>query len=87
MATEAIIHQQIDCFKAWVSERLQNDTMVRTLDDLFDEWRIEHPTDEEVAQSVASLRRALDQAEGGEGRPATEFMRDFRERHNLPTKD
>ena len=87
MATQADIHGQIDLFKAWVSEQFQNGSNERTIDDLFDEWRIENPTNAELTQSVDGLKRALDQADRGEGRSVDEFARDFRDRHNLPPMD
>jgi len=41
-------------------------------------WRVEHPSQEDLNQSVAAVRRALAQAERGEGKVLDDFDRDFR---------
>ncbi len=47
-------------------------------------WRAQHPSPEEIDESVASVKRALDQANRGEGKSLEEFDRDFRKKHDLP---
>ena len=46
-------------------------------------WRAEQPSPEELDDSVASVRRALDQAERGEGKSLADFDRDFRAIHRI----
>lgn len=46
-------------------------------------WRAEQLGSKELEDSVASVRRALEQAEHGEGKSLTDFDRDFRARHRM----
>jgi hypothetical protein len=41
-------------------------------------WRVEHPTCDDLDESVAAVKRALAQADRGEGKCLDEFDRDFR---------
>ncbi len=46
-------------------------------------WRAEQLSPEELDNSVASVRRALDQAERGEGKTLADFDRDFCVKHRI----
>jgi len=36
------------------------------------------------AEAIAGIRRGLEQMEAGQGRPAKEFFKETREKHNIP---
>lgn len=56
-----------------------------TPEEVLDLWRAEHPLALEMAESVAAIRRAIGQADRGEGTSWEDFDRSFRERHQIPT--
>jgi len=55
-----------------------------TLEELFDLWRIEHPTAEEQGEIHAAIRQGLADIEAGHYRPADEVMQELRAKYNLP---
>jgi hypothetical protein len=55
-----------------------------TLEELFDLWRLEHPTPEEQAEVHEAIRQGLADIEAGRGRPAADVSRDMRRKYNLP---
>lgn len=55
-----------------------------SLDELFDQWRLENPTEEEYAKTVAAVRASLDDFERGErGALAGEHSARLRERYGI----
>ena len=56
----------------------------QSLEELFDLWRIEHPTPEEQAEIHEAIRQGLADVEAGRYRPADEVMRELRDKYNLP---
>lgn len=53
-------------------------------EEALDLWRIEHPSDAEIEETVAAVRESLADMEAGDtGMPLDEFLREFRKRHGL----
>ena len=65
-------HQKVDAGEA------------ETLEELFDLWRLEHPTPEEHAEVHEAIRQGLADIEAGRYRPADEVMTELRAKYNLP---
>lgn len=70
-------------FVRFANEQLANPSELRTPEEVLDLWRVDHPDASDLADSVAAIRRALVQADRGEGIPLAEFDRTFRSRHSI----
>lgn len=57
---------------------------VESLDELFDLWRLEHPTAEEQAEIHEAIRQGLADIEAGRYRPVEEVMGELRAKFGLP---
>ncbi len=55
-----------------------------SLEELFDLWRLEHPTAEEQAEVHEAIRQGIADIEAGRFRPANEVMQERRAKYNLP---
>lgn len=73
----------LEMFHRFVAEQLSLGVEL-TPEDCLDIWRANHPSLEELAESVAAVVRALEQARRGEGTPLEEFDRRFRAEHGIP---
>ncbi len=82
MASE--LQDELADFHRFVAEQLDNGGARPSPEECLDMWRAVHPSPEELDESVASVKRALDQANRGEGKSLEEFDRDFRKKHDLP---
>jgi hypothetical protein len=76
------IPNELTIFHRFVSEQLAEGTFL-TPEECLRAWRAEHPVENDLAESVAAVNRALAQADRGEGKPVDEFDRDFRARHGI----
>jgi hypothetical protein len=54
-----------------------------SLEELFDLWRLEHPTAEEQAEIHEAIRQGLADIEAGRYRPAEEVMGELRAKYGL----
>jgi hypothetical protein len=71
-------------FVEFAQAQLANGGANLTPEEVLDLWRADHPSAHELADSVAAIQRALDQASRGEGASWEEFDSLFRERHQVP---
>lgn len=84
MATQ----EQIDSFYRFATEHLQTDGKDKTVDELYDQWRFENHSPEELEENVAAIQGAIDDMNAGDaGRDADEVIREVRERYNLPSSE
>ena len=82
------IHEQVESFYRFATERLENGGADLSMDELCDEWRIKNPTPEEYAENVAAIQVAIDNLnKGAECRDAKEVIEEIRERLNQPATD
>jgi len=80
----ATIQEQLDSFNRFVAERTTTEVDEYTIDQLYDLWRINNPTDAEHAENVAAVKASLeDLANGERGRPASEVSDDIRKELGL----
>ena len=77
----ATTEQDIDRFARFAKERIASGRAKLSIDELFDQWRIQHPPEEDTLAIQASLR---DIERGETGRPFGEFAREFRKRNDIP---
>lgn len=75
---------ELERFHQFVNERLQSGERQLSPEEALDRFRSERSDDTELAESVAALRRALEQADRGEGIPLDEAMARLRQEFNLP---
>jgi hypothetical protein len=71
-AFQQFAHQKVDAGEA------------ESLEELFDLWRLEHPTADEQAEIHEAIRQGLADIEAGRYRPADEVMQELRAKYNLP---
>ena len=76
MATQ----EQIDSFYRFAIQQLENGTSEKSVDELFDQWRYENLSPEEMAENVAAVQAAIDDMNNGDtGRDAAEVEQTLRE--------
>ncbi len=72
------IPTELERFHRFIAERLAESGNELTPEDCLDIWRANHPSPEELAESVAAIQEGLEQARRGEGVPLDDFIRSFR---------
>jgi hypothetical protein len=76
--------EEINSFTRFAIEQLQNGGADRSMDELYDLWRSQHPSSEELLESVAAVRAALaDMNNGDKGIPAEEHLARLRSKYKL----
>jgi hypothetical protein len=71
--------QELESFTQFAKARLRGGEPGPSLDELFDLWRIENPSDTDYAENVAAIAGAInDFRRGDRGRPAGELSRELR---------
>ncbi|NUQ63900.1 MAG: hypothetical protein HUU20_15590 [Pirellulales bacterium] len=76
--------QELESFTQFAKARLRGGGPEPSLDELFDLWRIENPSDADYAENVAAIGGAIDDfRKGDRGRPAGELTRRLREELGL----
>ena len=84
MATQ----EQIDNFHRFATEQLKNGGREKSVDELYDQWRFENQSPEELEENVAAIQGAIDDMNNGDsGRDADEVIAEVRTRHNLPASE
>ncbi len=79
------ITKELQSFYQFADDRLRrDDDDSQSLDQLYAEWRAQHPSVEGLKKDVLAVRASLRDLENGEtGRPIEEFEREFRQRNGL----
>ena len=84
----ATIEEQLASFQRFVAEQLAAGTEKSTIDELYDQWRVENPTDSELDENVAAVKASLQDLHNGDrGMPHDEHMRDLRQHYDLPADE
>jgi hypothetical protein len=74
-------------FHRFVSQKMDDGDSSLSPEQVLDEWRNLHPDPDAVKDEIAAIQEAIDDMENGDvGMVLDDFDRDFRARHNLPTK-
>lgn len=76
---------ELATFQHFIAEQLAGGAEL-TPEECLRVWRVEHPTHEDLIESVAAVKRGLAQAERGEGKRLDDFDRDFRASHGTAGK-
>lgn len=80
-----VTQQDLDSFHCFAQQQRQNGG-AESIEELFDLWRIEHPSPEEQAEIHAVIRQGLADIKAGRGRPAEVVMSELRRKYNLPAE-
>lgn len=66
--------QELESFVQFAKTRLAAAEIEPSLDELFDLWRMENPSDADYVENIAAIAEAIQDFEGGDrGRPAGEL--------------
>ena len=77
--------QQLDSFYRFATEQLENGGSEKSVDELYDQWRFENPSPEDLAENVAAIQASIDDMNRGEtGREAGEIIGQLRDELDLP---
>jgi hypothetical protein len=74
-------------FHQFVGDKVNAGGAAQSPEEILDEWRLLHPSPNDVSDELAAIQEAIDDLENGDlGVPFEEFDRDFRARRQLPPK-
>jgi predicted transcriptional regulator len=76
----SIVHDEFVGFQHFAEERIQSGK-VESLDELFDLWRLEHPTSDEQDDVHAAIRAGLNDIEAGRYRAADQVTAELRAKY------
>ena len=62
----ASVEQDLDHFTSFARQQLTSGRCGLTIDELFDQWRIENPSDEQYAEDVAAVQASIQDFKNGE---------------------
>ncbi len=80
--------EQLDSFYRFATEQLANGGSEKSIDELYDQWRFENLSPEELLENVAAVKSAIDDMNDGDtGRDAAEVERELRKELKLPTPE
>jgi hypothetical protein len=71
--------QELESFVQFAKTRLAAAEIEPSLDELFDLWRMENPSDADYVENIAAIAEAIQDYKGGDrGRPAGELSDELR---------
>ena len=77
--------EELESFTQFAKLHLGAGAFEPSLDELFDLWRIENPSDTDNAENIAAIAGAIeDFRHGDRGRPAGELSRQLRQEIGFP---
>ncbi len=77
--------QQLDSFYRFATEQLENGGSDKSVDELYDQWRSENLSSEDLAVNAAAIQASIDDMNAGEtGRDAGEVIGNLRDELDLP---
>ena len=80
--------EQIESFYRFAMQQLEKRTSYLTMDELFDAWRYQGLSENELSESVAAIQAVLDDMNGGDkGRDIKEVIQEIRGCLNLSPAD
>ena len=72
----ATTREELESFHRFAEGKIDNGDTDTCLDELFELWRIENPTDEQFEENVAAVKAAVRDMENGDrGIPLDEHLR------------
>ncbi len=80
--------EQLDSFYRFATAQLTDGASEKSIDEMYDQWRFENLSHEELLENVAAVKSAIDDMNNGDmGRDAGEVERELREELKLPTPE
>jgi len=78
----ATAEQELASFTSYARERIESGQRDVSIDELFDQWRSENPSDEQYAENVAAIQASIQDFKRGErgtiaGEHSAQLRRDF----------
>jgi hypothetical protein len=58
--------QDLDSFNHYARQKIESGQRDMSIDELFDQWRAENPSDEQYAENVAAIKASIQDYESGE---------------------
>jgi hypothetical protein len=81
------LSSELQQFYSFLGERLANGGARISPEEALDEWRAENPSKEMLDESIAAIKKALEDMEAGDtGRPAEEVVADLRRKYHLASE-
>jgi predicted transcriptional regulator len=78
----SIVHDEYAGFQQFAEAKLRSEN-IESLDELFDLWRIEHPTSDEQADVHQSIQEGLADLRAGRFRSADEVNAELRAKYGF----
>jgi hypothetical protein len=79
--------QELESFTQFAKERLGVGDAEPSLDELFDLWRMENPSEATFTENLSAVAGAIDDFKNGDrGRPAGQLSQELREELGDPEK-
>jgi hypothetical protein len=74
--------QDLASFTSFALHKIDSGESDLTIDELFDQWRIENPSDEQLAENVAAVQASIDDFKVGDrgklaGEHSAQLRREF----------
>jgi hypothetical protein len=74
--------QDLDRFHDYARQRIQAGERGLSIDELFDQWRAENPSDEQYAENVAAIKASIQDFKNGQrgtlaGEDSAQLRREF----------
>lgn len=78
----ATVEQDLDRFTTYARQQIESGQGDVSIDELFDQWRAENPSDEEYAENVAAIQASIQDFKNGErgtvaGEHSAQLRREF----------
>jgi hypothetical protein len=58
--------QELDSFTNYARERIESGQRDLSIDELFDQWRVENPSSEQYANNIAAVQASIQDFKNGE---------------------
>lgn len=74
--------QDLDSFTSYARQKIESGQRDLTIDELFDQWRTENPTDAQYSENVAAINASIQDFKNGErgsvaGEHSAQLRREF----------
>jgi len=78
----ATAEQDIASFTSYARQKIESGQRDLSIDELFDQWRMENPSDEQYADNVAAIQSSIQDFKNGErgtiaGENSAQLRREF----------
>ena len=82
----AVTQSDLNQFQAFAKVVIAQSGERLTLDELWDRWRLNCPSEQEAEENVLAVKAAVRDMENGDlGIPVEQHLQEIRKKYNLPT--